>query len=169
MLEAYFDGQLDREEMQLLAQHCEQCDTCKENIKKLNQISEYLKACQAVSPDSKTFDTLWDKVENTLVRDHLSLKDYFQNVWDSVYARTRFIVRPALAILFVALLIMVPILERRAPQEVYATETNIKKIESNMPVMVLKTKQKQWTVIWIVPMTDTGGATHETETETTIY
>jgi len=95
------------------------------------------------------------------IRDQLSLKEYFQSVWDYVHSHTRFVLRPAIAVLFIALLIMVPILERRSPQEAYAVETDIKKIAAETHVMVLKTKQKKWTVIWIVPMKNGGGVDNE--------
>jgi hypothetical protein len=161
MLESYFDGQLGQEDMKRLSNHCLFCDECKKRLAVLNNVSEYLKACHCSAPDPKVFDDVWAYVEGRLVRDQLSLKEYFRNVWEKMYVYTRLFARPVLAFLFILAIIMVPFMEKRIPQEVYALDTQIKKIEATRNVMVLKSKQKQWTIIWIVPMMDTGGVENE--------
>lgn len=161
LLDAYFDGQLGQEDMRRMENHCLFCDACKERLAVLNNVSEYLKACHSSSPDQKAFDAVWTCVENKLVRDQLSIKEYFQNVWDKVFVYSRFLLRPAFALLFILAIIMVPVMEKRVPQEAYALETQIKKIEATRNVMVLRSKQKQWTIIWIVPMAGTGGVNDE--------
>lgn len=160
-LDAYFDGQLGQEDMRRMEKHCLFCDACKERLSELNTINEYLKACHSSSPDQQVFDSVWTCVENKLVRDQLSIGEYFQNMWDKVSVYSRYFLRPAFAILFILAIIMVPVMEKRAPQEAYALETQIKKIEATRNVMVLKSKEKHWTIIWIVPMAETGGMSDE--------
>ena len=152
LLQAYFDGQLGQDDMNRIAEHCRTCEKCRHNLQSLNTLSGYLKSCHASTPDKKTMDLVWKQVEERLVREQLSLREIVDNFWQWFFPRLRFLLRPALAAAFILFLIMVPILERNINQEAFAVETDIKKIKTKAHIMILHTKQRKWTVIWVMPM-----------------
>jgi len=161
MLHAYFDGQLEEQDMQLLADHCQECDMCQQNLKELNLMSEYLKACHSANPSEQTFARVWEKVESHLVQEQLSLKEIARGFWEWAGPRVKVVLRPAGVVAFILFLVFVPILEKRTSQQAFAVEAEINKIETKASVIILKTKQRKWTIIWIMPMKSQGGSNEQ--------
>jgi hypothetical protein len=157
MVHAYFDGQLAENEMKLLDKHCKECESCKATLKELNSLSDFLKVCHSTTPDNRTFSMIWDEVESTLVRDQLSLREVVHNLWEVVIPRVQYLLRPALVVGFVFFLFLIPFFEKQSFHEVYAVETEIHSLEAHAPVMILKTQQQKWTIIWVMPQTSDGG------------
>ncbi len=160
LVQAYFDGQINQDDLIRFKAHLKHCPNCQNILRKLNSVSDFVKSTQESVPDKAFFDTIWERVEDKLVQERLSVFGMMQGWIDNIFYYVRFFLKPALAVCFIFLLIMLPHLEKRVKDGVHVAlrvESEIKRIESKTNVMIVKTKPKRWTVIWVMPPQRGGG------------
>jgi len=151
LLQQYYDGQLHEEDVAQFCVHLEECDSCRQNLAHFNKMSDFLKLCHEKTPARHHFDATWNHVEKKILRERLSFFDVVKNGREIFAFLMRDLFKPLVAVAFILLVLLVPILDRNGGKETYAQEAEIKKIESETNnIMVLQTKKKKWCVIWIL-------------------
>ena len=160
LLPVYFDGQMGQEDVARFKAHLKHCPHCQGALRRLNTVSDFIKTTQGVTPDKTFFDSVWERVEEKLIREKLSIFQLIQGWADGVYYYSKLFFKPAFAICFVLLLVILPHLERKGSDFVTVVpraESEIKRIASNTNVMLVTTKQKRWKVIWVMSTKQEGG------------
>lgn len=153
LLQAFYDGQLGQEDIPRMKEHMEQCPYCQQDIHVLNRMSDMLRLTQAHEPEKEFFSQVWERVEQHIVRDRLSLVHVAQKWISEVFYYLQMGLRPAIAVSFILFLAVLPRFEKQdePTPEVRVAQSEVKRIQSSGPVMVLQTKESKMTIIWVIP------------------
>lgn len=162
-LQSYFDGQIDEKYIAAIESHLKECEECRDYLSSCNQIGDILKVSHDHQCDKESIQQIWENVESRLVRSELqeATSDELRSV--SPLMQLRRFMKPAIAFAIVALLVILPILEKDNTPPVFAAESQIKKISTKVPVLVFKTRNKKWNVIWIIPKKEKKGEQNVSE------
>ncbi|MBU1864044.1 MAG: zf-HC2 domain-containing protein [Candidatus Omnitrophica bacterium] len=152
-IHAYYDGQLQGEEVHSFCEHVKTCVRCQKELKKLNRLTDFIKVSQSSIPDESVFNLLWGQVEEKLVREGLSFIDILKSYHNTIIAYIKMVFKPLVAVCFVFLLIMLPFFEQKEKHVIVQDEAKVKKIRSSTnTILLFKTKKKKWTVMWVLPI-----------------
>ena len=71
LVQAYFDGQINQDDLIRFKAHLKHCPNCQKTLNNLNSVSDFIKSTQESVPEKAFFDTIWERVEDKLVQDKL--------------------------------------------------------------------------------------------------
>ena len=151
LLPLYYDGQLREEEVASFCVHLDECTLCQERLRQLNKMSDFLKLSHEKTPAKPFFDDVWRHVEKKILREELSFLHVIKNSHNALAFFIRDFFKPLVAVAFIILVLLVPILDRNGIKESFAQGAEIKKIESETNnILVCQTKREKWCVVWIL-------------------
>lgn len=68
LLAAYLEGELEKEDKDLVEAHLQECAECRKECEELNQLEEVLNKMELKKPSKDTWDVYWSSVYNKLER-----------------------------------------------------------------------------------------------------
>jgi anti-sigma factor RsiW len=156
LLGKYFDQEVNEKEKLLVEGHLQDCSTCRESLKSMEELKALLKFPVEEAVQREDFPWVWQKIEKEIrLQKKLTWWQSLASWFDAFRLFRRRVWIPAAATFVVLLLITAQIIFKRTPSDAGASV--VEYLDSpTYNVMVYQSEEPKVTVIWLFEGTEQG-------------
>lgn len=167
LLPLFFDGELDAHQMRTVALHSTRCNSCEDELRRMERVQEVVGAQLNAAVDEVDFGALWRGIDQRLGTVRVSWWTRARAWWSDsehpwVVRVPAFAAAAAVAVLAFLMMTRAPQTTRPDASQVASVDNaaSIESLDSDVDtVTVLNDPETRTTVLWVNDDTGSGGGT----------